>query len=64
MDNLLNNTQAAEILGISPHSLRRYVALRLIPFTRVGKRLVRFQLADLEAYVNRQTVPVRRGDEK
>ena len=33
MENLLNNTQAAEILGISPHSLRRYMALRLIPYT-------------------------------
>jgi excisionase family DNA binding protein len=61
MENLLNNTQAAEILGVSPHSLRRYVALRLIPYTRVGKRLVRFRLADLEAYLNRQTVAARRG---
>ena len=64
MENLLNNTQAAGILGISPHSLRRYVALRLIPYIRVGKRLVRFRLRDLEAYLARQTVAARRGREK
>jgi excisionase family DNA binding protein len=62
MENLLNNTQAAEILGISPHSLRRYVALRLIPYTRVGKRLIRFRLTDLENYLARQTVPARRRE--
>ena len=62
MENLLNNTQAAEILGISPHSLRRYVALRLIPYTRVGKRLIRFRLTDLENCLARQTVPARRRE--
>jgi excisionase family DNA binding protein len=62
MQNLLNIAQAAEILGISPHSLRRYVAMRLIPYTRIGKRLVRFRLADLETYVNRQTVSARRRE--
>jgi excisionase family DNA binding protein len=60
MERLLNNSQAAEFLGVSPHSLRRYVALKQIPFTKIGKRLVRFRLADLEAYLTRQTVQARR----
>lgn len=64
MDQLLNNTQAAEFLGVSPHSLRRYVALREIPFVRVGKRLIRFKIKDLEDYCARQTVPARRRREK
>lgn len=59
MEQLLNNTQAAAFLGISPHSLRRYVALKQIPFTRIGKRLVRFRLNDLEDYLNQQTVQAR-----
>jgi excisionase family DNA binding protein len=62
MERLLNNTQAAEFLAISPYSLRRYVALRLIPHIKVGKRLVRFRLADLEAYLNRRTVTARRRE--
>jgi excisionase family DNA binding protein len=62
MERLLNNTEAAEYLGISPHSLRRYVALKLIPFTKIGKRLVRFRLADLQAYLTRQTVQARRRE--
>lgn len=62
MERLLNNTEAANFLGVSPHSLRRFVALGLIPFTKIGKRLVRFRLEDLEAYLNRQTVQVRRRE--
>ncbi|MGD0826594.1 MAG: helix-turn-helix domain-containing protein [Desulfobaccales bacterium] len=60
MDRLLNNTEAAQFLGVSPYTLRRYVALRLIPFTRIGKRLVRFQMSALESYLARQTVATRR----
>jgi excisionase family DNA binding protein len=62
MEQLLNNKEAAEFLKVSPHSLRRYVALKQIPFTKIGKRLVRFRLSDLETYVKRQTIPARRRE--
>ena len=64
MEKNLTIIEAASFLGVSHHSLRRYVALREITFVRVGKRLVRFRLKDLEDYLARQTVPARRGGDK
>ena len=32
--------EAAELLGISRHTLRRWLALRLIPFYHCGRRIV------------------------
>lgn len=58
MDRLLNNDQAADILNISPHSLRGKVSRREIPFIKVGRRTL-FDRADLEAYVEARKVPVR-----
>lgn len=62
MNKYLDIMEAAAFLGVSHHSLRRYVALREIPFVRVGKRLIRFRSKDLEDYLARQTVPARRRE--
>ena len=53
MDNkLLTTKQAARFLGVSEAFLERdrWAGAR-IPFVRIGKRAVRYELATLEAYV-------------
>lgn len=59
MDRLLNNDQAAEILNISPFSLRGKVSWREIPFIKVGRRTL-FDPADLRAYIDARKVQPRR----
>lgn len=59
MDRLLNNDQAAEILNISPYSLRGKVSRREIPFIKVGRRTL-FDPADLRAYIDARKVQPRR----
>ncbi len=59
MDRLLNNDQAAEILNISPYSLRGKVSRREIPFIKVGRRTL-FDPADLRAYIEARKVQPRR----
>jgi len=53
MDPLLNQKQAATLLGLSPRTLERHRVAGTGPrFTRLG-RLVRYQECDLADYVNR-----------
>lgn len=47
---LLDIEGAAEHLSVSPHFIRRLVRERRVPFVKLG-RLVRFDPADLEAYI-------------
>jgi excisionase family DNA binding protein len=48
---LVGIAEAAGHAGISPRTLRRYIADGLIPGYRVGPRLVKIDLADLGALV-------------
>ena len=59
MDRLLNNDQAAEILNISPYSLRGKVSRREIPYIKVGRRTL-FDPADLRASIEARKVQPRR----
>jgi excisionase family DNA binding protein len=64
MDRLLNNAQAADILNISPHSLRGKVSRREVPFIKIGRRTL-FSLSDLEQYIEDRKVyprPRREGE--
>lgn len=45
--SLLN---AAPVLGVSPHTLRRWVKQRKVPFYRCGRRIV-FSQADLDLFL-------------
>jgi excisionase family DNA binding protein len=47
---LLNVEQAAERLGTSTRFIRRLIAERRIPFTKLGKH-VRIDAADLDAFI-------------
>jgi excisionase family DNA binding protein len=52
-DQLLTTKDAAKFLGVSAAFLERdRWANAEVPFVRVGSRAVRYQLSELEAYVN------------
>ena len=50
MNRLLNNQEAAELLGISPFSLRGKVLRREVPFVKIGRRTL-FSQAVLQAFI-------------
>jgi len=45
--------QAADILGISVHTLRRRIAAGELPAFRTGRRIIRVRLEDLERLLKR-----------
>lgn len=49
-DPLLDLPQAADYLGVRPRMVRRLVAERRIPFTRVGRH-IRLRQSDLDSYL-------------
>jgi len=52
-ERLLTTKEAASFLGVSPAFLERdRWANVVVPYVRVGSRTVRYQLTELEAYVN------------
>lgn len=55
-DLLLNDAEAAQLLGVSPATLSvwRCTGRYNIPFVKVG-RLVRYRQADLVAWLDRRT---------
>lgn len=57
--DLLTVEQAADLLNITDHFVRRLIRERRISFLKVG-RLVRFRRADIEAYLAECAVPAVR----
>ena len=45
--------QAADILGISVHTLRRRIACGELPAFRTGRRIIRVRVTDLERLLRR-----------
>jgi|YNPBryantNP2012_1023418.scaffolds.fasta_scaffold46936_2 excisionase family DNA binding protein len=58
MERLLNNNEAAELLGISPYSLRGKVSRREIKFVKFGRRVL-FRKEDLLELIEKCTVQPR-----
>lgn len=54
-DRLLTTKETARYLSVSPAFLERDRWLGpTIPFIKVGKHTVRYQLSDLDDYINKQ----------
>jgi len=58
LEKLLDNTEAAKLLNISPFSLRRKVALREVPHIKIGRRTL-FSPKSLQEYIDARRVEVR-----
>jgi excisionase family DNA binding protein len=56
METLVNERKAAEVLGVSPGTLSvwRSTGRYHVPFVKVG-HLVRYRLADLDAWIESRT---------
>ena len=50
--------EAAQILGISVHTLRAWVSQQRIPYIKLGRRVL-FRSEDLEAYIGSHLVKAR-----
>ncbi len=51
MEKLLNISQAAEMLGIKPVTLRLWISLKKIPYYKIGK-CIKFKPSEIEAFIN------------
>jgi excisionase family DNA binding protein len=56
LNGLLRKREIAELLKVSPRTIDKYVAKRLIPFIRMNPRFNLFRLADVERALARRTV--------
>jgi excisionase family DNA binding protein len=52
----MTKAELAEYLGVSPRTVDNYVSGRKIPFIKLGSRLIRFRLADVDRALKRYTV--------
>jgi len=53
---LLDYQAAADYLGLSALTLRRYVSRRLLPFLKLGPSAVRFTTEDLDRWLESRKV--------
>ncbi len=58
--NLLRHREAAQRLAISPRYLSTLVAEGRLPVVRIGKKNIRYAVADIEAFVKRSTTKTGR----
>jgi excisionase family DNA binding protein len=63
LERLLDNTEAAKLLNISPFSLRGKVLRREVPFIKIGRRTL-FDPVDLRAFIEAAKVQPRPRREK
>ena len=64
-DRLLNTSEAGQMLGLQPATIRRMVWAGELPVIRpTGKRAVRFRHSDLEALLRMRSQPMRGGGDK
>ena len=49
---LMNLKETAQILRVSPHTLRTWTSRKLIPVIRIGRRIL-FSLNDIENLINK-----------
>lgn len=54
-DQLVSYKELARIIGLSERALRKYVALRRIPFKRVGSRTIRFDKSEIRAWLEKRS---------
>ena len=63
MERLINNNEAADLLGISPFSLRGKVSRREVPFVKLGRRVLFSKKALMELIENCTVQPRPRREE-
>lgn len=54
---MLNSTEAAAFLGLSPAGLGKLRARRVIPYCKVSGTCVRYRIGDLRRWIEARQVP-------
>ena len=52
-DKLINVETTAEVLGVAPKTVRKWVSIRYIPYLKVGRRVL-FRPKSLELWLNQK----------
>lgn len=52
-EKLMSLKEAAEYLGVSPNSVRNYIAKQGLKYQRVGPKLIKFRKSDLDTFIDR-----------
>ena len=52
-DNLIDVETTAEVLGVAPKTIRKWVSIRFIPYLKVGRRVL-FRPKSLELWLNQK----------
>jgi excisionase family DNA binding protein len=52
-EKLMSIKEAAEYLGVSPNSVRNYIAKQGLKYQRVGPKLIKFRKSDLDKFIDR-----------
>jgi excisionase family DNA binding protein len=63
-ERLLDAKELASFFNVALATISLWVQKNRIPYVRLGGRLVRFRLSDIEAYLQRCTVPARSSANK
>jgi excisionase family DNA binding protein len=53
---MLSVKEAADYLGVSPNTIRNYMARKILPWNRTGPKLIKFDPADLDSFKQRHVV--------
>ena len=53
IENLINVETTAEVLGVAPKTIRKWVSIRFIPYLKLGNRVL-FRPRSLELWLNRK----------
>ena len=52
-DNLINVETTAEVLGVAPKTVRKWVSIHYIPYLKIGSRVL-FRPKSLELWLNQK----------
>lgn len=59
MERLLSLDEAADLAGLSKHTLRRWARIQRVGVVRLSSRAIRFRESDLEKFVQTHLEPAR-----
>ena len=60
--DIIGYREASDLLGVPKGTVHCWVSRRLLPHLRLGKRLVRFRRAELQAWLDSHQVPAKEAD--
>ncbi|HCV00018.1 MAG TPA: hypothetical protein DGL25_02355 [Dehalococcoidia bacterium] len=63
MNRMVSVPDVAELLGLAPSTVYRFVRQQRLPFIKIGSRVL-FDLDDLSEWVREHKIPARRNSRK